>query len=522
MAAHGAARRGAPARAPPRPPPRRAPLHVPRTSGGRTNAAPRLQPPTRMGRAWTGRRGWGRRGQREARAGGLWPAPPARAAPRGTAAPPRVRRPAFCAPQRAAQQGGGRGRRRGRPNARASRHSAARPPPEGPAPRRRPPQSLPRIRIRASCIPSCTCIASVHGIPLRTLSAPARPPAPGACDRPAGPPGRSQDRSFPAPAATAPPRHDAPRRRRPRGGRTAPPPPPPGPPGRHRRRRRLGVRPRHQVVSGSLRGAGHRASAVDGRLVRAGLGPVHGARQPCAPPVADAALRSPLAPRAHTSRPQRQRRRQHRARGQLHVWGEPTRARSCANRPARHAPAPVAPRAAPGPPPAERRHAPPCAGSCAARGSRVHSHGAPGNARLSKPTPSLTPWQYLDPNKGTGWDIAALSDTDPDYAGSCGRCYEGEGQAAHMQGPQCVGRACSPHVHACGDARGLRAAPGPCGCQPACMGPDPCRRARAACALSIPTPPLLRSHSPLTASVLHRRRRQGRVRRACEPRQQLL
>eukprot|EP00879_Flechtneria_rotunda_P015993 GHRR01016726.1.p1 GENE.GHRR01016726.1~~GHRR01016726.1.p1 ORF type:complete len:373 (+),score=77.90 GHRR01016726.1:674-1792(+) len=30
----------------------------------------------------------------------------------------------------------------------------------------------------------------------------------------------------------------------------------------------------------------------------------------------------------------------------------------------------------------------------------------------------------LDANKGTGWDIAALSDKDPDYAGSCGRCYE--------------------------------------------------------------------------------------------------
>lgn len=26
--------------------------------------------------------------------------------------------------------------------------------------------------------------------------------------------------------------------------------------------------------------------------------------------------------------------------------------------------------------------------------------------------------------QGTGWDIAALSDTDSEYAGSCGRCYE--------------------------------------------------------------------------------------------------
>lgn len=31
---------------------------------------------------------------------------------------------------------------------------------------------------------------------------------------------------------------------------------------------------------------------------------------------------------------------------------------------------------------------------------------------------------YLDPNKGTGWDVAALADANPDYPGSCGRCYE--------------------------------------------------------------------------------------------------
>jgi hypothetical protein len=31
----------------------------------------------------------------------------------------------------------------------------------------------------------------------------------------------------------------------------------------------------------------------------------------------------------------------------------------------------------------------------------------------------------LDSGTGTGLDIAALSDADPDYAGSCGRCYEG-------------------------------------------------------------------------------------------------
>ncbi|GBF92088.1 hypothetical protein Rsub_04435 [Raphidocelis subcapitata] len=30
----------------------------------------------------------------------------------------------------------------------------------------------------------------------------------------------------------------------------------------------------------------------------------------------------------------------------------------------------------------------------------------------------------LDSNAGTGYDIAALSDADPEFAGSCGRCYE--------------------------------------------------------------------------------------------------
>jgi hypothetical protein len=30
----------------------------------------------------------------------------------------------------------------------------------------------------------------------------------------------------------------------------------------------------------------------------------------------------------------------------------------------------------------------------------------------------------LDPRMGTGWNIAALSDTDPDFEDSCGLCYE--------------------------------------------------------------------------------------------------
>jgi hypothetical protein len=31
---------------------------------------------------------------------------------------------------------------------------------------------------------------------------------------------------------------------------------------------------------------------------------------------------------------------------------------------------------------------------------------------------------YQWPDQGTGWDVAALSDSHPEYSGSCGRCYE--------------------------------------------------------------------------------------------------
>lgn len=31
---------------------------------------------------------------------------------------------------------------------------------------------------------------------------------------------------------------------------------------------------------------------------------------------------------------------------------------------------------------------------------------------------------YLDPGVSTGWDVAALADTNHDYVGSCGICYE--------------------------------------------------------------------------------------------------
>eukprot|EP01023_Acetabularia_acetabulum_P001534 TRINITY_DN1059_c0_g1_i1.p1 TRINITY_DN1059_c0_g1~~TRINITY_DN1059_c0_g1_i1.p1 ORF type:complete len:412 (-),score=73.87 TRINITY_DN1059_c0_g1_i1:2013-3248(-) len=33
-------------------------------------------------------------------------------------------------------------------------------------------------------------------------------------------------------------------------------------------------------------------------------------------------------------------------------------------------------------------------------------------------------YSYLCPEEGTGWDITALPDLHPDYAGSCGQCYE--------------------------------------------------------------------------------------------------
>lgn len=46
------------------------------------------------------------------------------------------------------------------------------------------------------------------------------------------------------------------------------------------------------------------------------------------------------------------------------------------------------------------------------------------NWRQSARTPAPRPMQQLDYWQGTGWDIAALSDADPEYAGSCGRCYE--------------------------------------------------------------------------------------------------
>jgi hypothetical protein len=39
----------------------------------------------------------------------------------------------------------------------------------------------------------------------------------------------------------------------------------------------------------------------------------------------------------------------------------------------------------------------------------------------------------LDPAMGTGWDIAALTDQDPDYEGSCGKVGDEEA-GSHQQG----------------------------------------------------------------------------------------
>eukprot|EP00879_Flechtneria_rotunda_P026763 GHRR01028587.1.p1 GENE.GHRR01028587.1~~GHRR01028587.1.p1 ORF type:complete len:127 (+),score=27.10 GHRR01028587.1:317-697(+) len=40
---------------------------------------------------------------------------------------------------------------------------------------------------------------------------------------------------------------------------------------------------------------------------------------------------------------------------------------------------------------------------------------------------------HIDYNKGTGWDIGALSDKAGDYAGSCGRCYEVACRRTHLK-----------------------------------------------------------------------------------------
>jgi hypothetical protein len=129
----------------------------------------------------------------------------------------------------------------------------------------------------------------------------------------------------------------------------------------------------------------------------------------------------------------------------------------------------------------------------------------------------------LDGNSGTGRDIAALSDADPEFSGSCGRCYEGvrapagldahgQGLHAHGQGrhagilqtlrqgrgmhgdapARCPGRAqrtpCTPHALArpqqqCTHARWLLAyaagLPAAAGALPACSAAEPaCTRAR--------------------------------------------
>ena len=41
-----------------------------------------------------------------------------------------------------------------------------------------------------------------------------------------------------------------------------------------------------------------------------------------------------------------------------------------------------------------------------------------------RPPAASCGYGYLDPRVKTGWDVAALTDTAGDFAGSCGRCYE--------------------------------------------------------------------------------------------------
>jgi hypothetical protein len=91
----------------------------------------------------------------------------------------------------------------------------------------------------------------------------------------------------------------------------------------------------------------------------------------------------------------------------------------------------------------------------------------------------------LDGSSGTGHDIAALSDADPEFSGSCGRCYEGA------------------HAGAC-----LPATPPDAACGRRCA------RARAwppPPAPSLTPPPRSPSPSPKTPSLLRRRRRDRRL-----------
>jgi hypothetical protein len=141
-------------------------------------------------------------------------------------------------------------------------------------------------------------------------------------------------------------------------------------------------------------------------------------RRRLGPPQAPLNAAPPLLPIPHSRHRQRQRRRLYSSRGFLHVRGARL---PCWRRRASAAPPPPPPRMAP---------CRPC-GRCMRRRNRPQRRCCPPHA--PPPPPESLPTchsptslsQYLDKDKGTGWDIAALSDADPDYAGSCGRCYEG-------------------------------------------------------------------------------------------------
>lgn len=66
----------------------------------------------------------------------------------------------------------------------------------------------------------------------------------------------------------------------------------------------------------------------------------------------------------------------------------------------------------------------PCSGGDVPQGGRARATGiAPCEAALSPPSP-LPPCSYISEDQPAGWDVVALSDQFPNFAGSCGRCYE--------------------------------------------------------------------------------------------------
>jgi hypothetical protein len=63
------------------------------------------------------------------------------------------------------------------------------------------------------------------------------------------------------------------------------------------------------------------------------------------------------------------------------------------------------------------------------RSGRISFYGQDGGSTIND---GSCMFGYLDPSKGTGADIAALTDGDPDYQGSCGCAAGGPGACAGM------------------------------------------------------------------------------------------